>query len=157
VKVHTLDRLLARHPFFAGLDPDDAGFVARCGINRVVGEGGFLFRAGDQADQFYVVRSGRVAVELYAPGRGPLILDAVGEGAVLDAAWLIPPYRWQFDARAVTSVRVVALDATCLRARCEERPALGYRLMQRTAMIMQQRLEAARVRLLDLYGEPHRG
>jgi CRP-like cAMP-binding protein len=86
-----------------------------------------------------------------------LILDAVGEGAVLDAAWLIPPYRWQFDARAVTSVRVVALDATCLRARCEERPALGYRLMQRTAMIMQQRLEAARVRLLDLYGEPHRG
>jgi CRP-like cAMP-binding protein len=154
MKVHTLDRLLVRHPFFAGLDPDDAGFVARCGVNRVVGADEFLFRAGDPADQFYVVRSGRVAVELYAPGRGPLILDTVGEGAVLDAAWLIPPYRWQFDARAVTAARLVALDATCLRARCDEHPALGYRLMQRTAVIMQERLEAARVRLLDLYGAP---
>jgi CRP-like cAMP-binding protein len=152
VKVHTLDRLLAQHPFFAGLDPEDARFVAGCGVNRLVGADEFLFRAGDRADQFYVVRSGRVAVELYAPGRGPLILDTVGEGAVLDAAWLIPPFRWQFDARAVTPVRFVALDATCLRARCDEHPALGYRLMQRTAVIMQARLEAARVRLLDLYG-----
>jgi CRP/FNR family transcriptional regulator, cyclic AMP receptor protein len=157
VKMHTLDQLLAQHPFFAGLDPDDAGFVARCGVNRVVGVDQFLFRAGDRADQFFVVRSGRVAVELYAPGRGPLILDTVGEGAVLDAAWLIPPYRWQFDARAVTTVRLVALDATCLRARCDEYPALGYRLMQRTAVIMQERLAAARVRLLDLYGDPRRG
>jgi CRP/FNR family transcriptional regulator, cyclic AMP receptor protein len=156
VKVYTLDRLLARHPFFAGLDPDDARFVAACGVNRVVGAGEFLIRAGDRADQFFIVRSGRVAVELYAPGRGPLILDTVGEGAVLDAAWLVPPHLWQFDARAVTPVRVVALDATCLRARCEEHPELGYRLMQRTAVIMQERLEAARVRLLDLYGA-HRG
>jgi CRP-like cAMP-binding protein len=152
MKVHTLDRLLAQHPFFADLEPDDAGFVAACGTNRVVGTDEFLFRAGDPADQFFVVRAGRVALELYAPGRGPLILDTVSAGAVLDAAWLIPPYRWQFDARAVTTTRLIALDATCLRARCEEHPALGYRLMQRTAVIMQERLEAARVRLLDLYG-----
>jgi CRP-like cAMP-binding protein len=152
MKVHTLDRLLARHPFFAGLDPEDARFVAACAVNRVVGAGDFLFRAGDRADHFFIVRSGRVTVELYAPGRGPLVLDTAGEGAVLDAAWLVPPYRWPFDARAVTAVRVVALDAVCLRARCEENPALGYRLMVRTAGIMQERLDAARVRLLDLYG-----
>jgi CRP/FNR family transcriptional regulator, cyclic AMP receptor protein len=156
VKVYTIDRLLAQHPFFAGLEPDDARFVAACGFNRVVDAGEFVFRAGDPADQFFVVRSGRVAVELYAPGRGPLILDTVGEGAVLDAAWLVPPYRWQFDARAITVVRLVALDATCVRARCEEHPEMGYRLMRHTAVIMQERLESARVRLLDLYGA-HRG
>jgi len=152
VKVLPIDQLLARHPFFADLAPDDARFVAGCGVNRVVGADDFVFRAGDQADQFFVVRSGQVAVELYAPGRGPLILETVGAGAVLDPAWLVPPHRWQFDARAVTVVRLVALDAACLRARCEEHPALGYRLMQRTAVILQGRLEAARVRLLDLYG-----
>lgn len=155
MKLHTLDRVLADHPFFAGLEPDDARFVAACGVNRVLRPDEFLFRAGDRADQFFVVRSGRVAVELFAPGRGPLILATADAGAVLDAAWLIPPYRWQFDARAVTAVRCVALDATCLRARCEEHPALGYRLMQRTAAILQERMEAARIRLLDLYGAHH--
>jgi CRP-like cAMP-binding protein len=152
MKVHTIDQLLARHPFFADLDPEDARFVAACGVNRVVRTDEFVFRAGDPADQFFVVRSGHVAVELYAPGKGPLILETVGAGAVLDPAWLVPPHRWQFDARAMTPIRLVALDAGCLRARCEERPALGYRLLQRTAVIMQERLDAARVRLLDLYG-----
>ena len=51
-----------------------------------------------------------------------------------------------------SDVSVVAFDASCLRGKCDEDPALGYALMQRVAQVMYRRLQAARVRLLDLYG-----
>ena len=95
---------------------------------------------------------GRIALELFSPGSGPHVLDSAGEGEVLDWPWLIPPYRWFFDARAVEPTSVVALDSACLRGKCEADPRLGYDLMQRVAQVMSQRLQATRVRLLDLYG-----
>ena len=49
----------------------------------------------------------------------------------------------------------IALDGACLRGKCEDDPALGYRLMQRVVQVMSARLQAARVRLLDLYGVSH--
>jgi CRP/FNR family transcriptional regulator, cyclic AMP receptor protein len=70
-------------------------------------------------------------------------------------SWLVPPYRWVFDARAVAPTSAMAFDAVCLRGKCDADPALGFDLMQRVARVMYERLQAARVRLLDLYGAPH--
>jgi CRP/FNR family cyclic AMP-dependent transcriptional regulator len=66
----------------------------------------------------------------------------------------VPPYRWAFDARAVEPTAAVALDGACLRGKCDEDPALGYALLQRFSLVMVERLQAARVRLLDVYGAP---
>ena len=45
----------------------------------------------------------------------------------------------------------------CLRGKCEADAELGYQLLKRVTAVMYQRLESARVRLLDLYGpEPAR-
>ena len=52
------------------------------------------------------------------------------------------------------STSVVSLDSACLRGKCEADPRLGYELVQRVAQVMYHRLEATRVRLLDLYGSP---
>jgi CRP-like cAMP-binding protein len=70
---------------------------------------------------------------------------------------LVPPYRWFFDARAVTDVSAVSVDAGCLRAWSEADPALGYGLMQRVAQVMYHRLQSSRLRMLDLYGAGHGG
>ena len=85
------------------------------------------------------------------------VVDTVDEGEVVGWSWLVPPYRWFFDARAVEEVSAVSVDAACLRAKCDQDPALGYALMQRVARVMYQRLQSARVRLLDLYGADHAG
>ena len=116
-------------------------------------EGEELFHQGDKADRFFVLRSGRVALEIFVPQRGALPLDVVGEGEVLGVSWLIPPYRWFFDARAKDSVSAVSLDGKCLRQKCEEDPRLGYELMKRFATVMSDRLQATRVRLIDIYSE----
>ena len=44
------------------------------------------------------------------------------------------------------------LDGACLRGKCETDAELGYQLLKRVTTVMYQRLESARVRLLDLYG-----
>jgi hypothetical protein len=93
-----------------------------------------------------------VALETFVPGRGPLVIDTVGPGQLLGASWLVPPYRWMFDGRTVEAVRAVALDGACIRAKCEDDTGLGFELMKRVAVVIQSRLQSARLRLLDLYG-----
>jgi len=152
---HTIADLLGETEFLSGLDPATVSFIAGCGQNVHFDTGDYLFRESEQADRFYVVREGRVALETFAPGRGVLVIDSVGPSQLLGVSWLVPPYRWMFDARAVEPVRAVALDGTCIRAKCDGDPALGYELMKRVAVVIQSRLQSARVRLLDLYGAGH--
>jgi CRP-like cAMP-binding protein len=150
--VRTIEQYLPQHPFFAGLDDDTIRFISGCAQNEHVRAGKHLFKEGKPADSFYVVRHGRVSLEAAAPGRGPIIIDMLGDGDVVGWSWLVPPYRWMFDARAVEETSVVALDGACLRSKCDDDPRLGYLLMQRVSHVMVERLTSAHVRLLDLYG-----
>ena len=149
--VETLDVLLREHPFFSGLDEPYIEFIAGCGRNVVFEPGAYLFREGDDADQVFIVRRGRVALEINVPGRGAVVLDSSEAGEVIGFSWLFPPYRWQFDGRALELVRAVALDGVCLRGKCEEDPKLGYELMKRFASILLRRMQSARLRLIDMY------
>ena len=81
-------------------------------------------------------------------------LDTLHAGDVLGWAWLFPPYRWHFDADALDEVHAVVFDAVCLRGKCADDPRLGFDLAQRVAGILGDRLHAARLRLLDVYGAP---
>jgi CRP/FNR family cyclic AMP-dependent transcriptional regulator len=92
-----------------------------------------------------------VAVEIFAPQKGPITIETVVEGDVLGWSWLVPPYNWRFDARAMEMTRAVALDGVCLRNKCETDHDLGYELMKRFANIIDRRLQATRLQLLDIY------
>jgi CRP/FNR family cyclic AMP-dependent transcriptional regulator len=144
--------LLAEHPFFRDLPAADLGLIAGCGRNAHFAAGDGLFEEGGEADAFFVIRHGRVALSVHSPPRGEITIATVGDGDVLGWSWLFPPYRWHFDARATTDTSAVALDGACLRGKCEEDTALGYRLMKRFAGLIQQRLQQTRLQLLDVYG-----
>ncbi len=148
----TIDELLVRHSFFAGLDPRVIELIAGCGLNEKFSAAGYLAREGQEADKFYLIRHGTVALELRAPGQGPLTIETLQEGDILGWSWLFSPHRWQFDAKALTLVRATAFDGVCLREKCEEDHDLGYEFMKRFAGIMIARLQATRLQLLDLYG-----
>jgi len=149
--MQTLEPLLAEHPFLKGLEPRYLKLIVGCASNVLFKAGQFLFHEGEEADQFYIIRQGKVAVEIRAPERGSITVQTVGEGDVLGWSWLIPPYRWRFDARAIELTRAVALDGKCLRAKSEEDHSLGYELLKRFSNIIVERLDATRLQLLDLY------
>ena len=152
--MRTIDELLHEQPFFAGLDESVIRLVAGCAVNVHFRPGEFLFRQGDSAEKFYIIRHGSVALEVHSPAKGAVVMDTADDGEVVGFSWLVPPFRYLFDARAVQETSAVSFDGTCLRGKCDDDPRIGYQLMQRTAHVMYDRMHAARVRLLDLYGTP---
>jgi CRP-like cAMP-binding protein len=90
--------------------------------------GELLLTEGEAANTLFLLRRGRIAIEIHAPGRGPIVVETVGPGATVGWSWLFPPYRWQFDARAIDSVGVIAIDGACLRAKADADDALGHQL-----------------------------
>jgi CRP-like cAMP-binding protein len=147
-----LESLLATVPFFEGLTAREVETIAGCARNVRFAAGTTLFREGDAADTFYLVRHGMVAVETFVPTRGALMIETIEAGEVIGWSWLFEPYRWHFDARALTTVRATAFDGACLRNKCESDTSLGYALMSRFAQVLVERLQWTRLRLLDLYG-----
>ncbi len=145
--------LLTKSAVFQGMDPDQLAFVAGCGWRVHITAGDTVFKLGEPADRFFVLESGRVALEVRGAHARALRVTTVGAGEVLGWSWLFPPYTWQFDARAVDEVQAVAFDGACLRAKLEDDPTFGYDLMKRFGAVVLERLHAARLQLVDLYAE----
>jgi CRP/FNR family transcriptional regulator, cyclic AMP receptor protein len=147
-----LKTTLAKHPFFKGLDQSYLDLIIGCASNMHFDSGEFILREGEEANQFYIIRQGRVALEaVLAPGREPIIIQIIREGDVLGWSWLFPPHRCHFDARAVAPTEAIALDGKYLRTKCEKDHDLGYELLKRFAQIMEQRLRAVRSQNPDMY------
>jgi len=149
--METLERIIGEHPFFADLDSEFTNLMVGCASNVRFKKGDYIFREGDPANTFYLVRKGKVAVEIFAPQREPIIVATLEEGEILGWSWLLSPYQWKHQARAVEDVRALALDGKCLREKCEQNHDLGYEILKRFARIIEQRLEATRLQLLDVY------
>ena len=146
-----LERIVREHPFFAGMSAEQTAVVSGCAKNVRFEAGDYLFHEGDVADQLYLLRSGRVALQIPAEG-GAVTIQTVGESDIVGASWLVPPYRWGLDAKAQELTRAIALDAVCLRGKCEDDHSLGYEMMKRFMPILIQRLKAARLQILDAGG-----
>jgi len=149
--METLEPILMEHPFLKGMDRAHLDLIVGCASNVRYDAEAMLFREGDEAVEFYVIRSGKVAIEMHIPGRGPVEIQTLSDGDILGWSWLFPPYRWHFDARAVELTRAIALDGKCLRTKCEADHNLGYELLKRFSNILEQRLQAMRLQLLDMY------
>ena len=148
--------LLRDVPVFHGLAPEQLELIAGCARERPLRPGHRPLPRGRPADTFYLVRHGTVALETFVPARGPAMIETLEAGEVVGWSWLFPPYRWHFDARALTPLRATAFDGACLRGKCEADPALGYELMSRFAQVLIERLQWTRLRLLDVYGDGDR-
>jgi CRP-like cAMP-binding protein len=146
-----LERIVREHPFFSGMKEEFLELISGCARNVRFEAGQYMFHEGQPADQFYLLRSGRVALQISAPER-TLTVQTVGEDEIVGASWLVAPYRWGFDAKALELTRAIAMDAACLRGKCEGDHDLGYEMMKRFMPILIQRLHATRLQILDVYG-----
>ena len=152
METEDLERYIREHPFFAGLDEGFRTLVCGCAKNVRFEAGQYLFHEGESADHLYLLRHGRVSLEVTTPGRGAISFLTLTAGDIVGISWLIPPFRWAFDAKAVELTRAVAMDATCLRQKCEDDHHLGYDLMKRIVPVLISRLHGAQMQMLDVFG-----
>ncbi len=150
--IEGLERILEEHPFFAALEPAHIQLLAGCARNHRFAAGQYLFHEGDPANEFFLIRHGKVALEIAAPGKEPIVFETLVDGEIAGASWLVPPYRCMFDARALGLTRTIGIDAACLRGKCDADHHLGYEMMKRFLSVLAKRLDATRLQILDVYG-----
>ena len=123
--LQTIEEFLPEHPFFAGLGEDAIALVAGCAVNAHFRPGEYLFREGEPADTFYVIRHGRVSLEVHARRSARRGGQRATPTTWSGWSWLVPPYRWLFDARATEET--APSPSTGLPAR-QVRGGPGHRL-----------------------------
>jgi CRP-like cAMP-binding protein len=146
-----LHRVLDAHQFLRGLSEEHTRVIVSCVKNVRFREGDFLLHEGQAADVFYLLRTGRVGLEIHVPGRGATQMESLGPGDVLGLSWLVPPHRAHVDARALEPVVTLAFDGACLRGKMDADPTLGYALTRRVLAEAYKRLERVRLARVDLY------
>jgi CRP/FNR family cyclic AMP-dependent transcriptional regulator len=147
-----LTESLHKHPFLSDMDANMIKTLTSCASNVVFQEGALLFHEGEDAKLFYLIRSGRVGLEIQAGERGAIRIQTIGPGEVLGWSWLISPYKWHFDAIALEQIHAFSIDASCLRTKCETDHHFGYEMLRRFSAVLERRLDATRLQLLDMYG-----
>ncbi|HEY5596434.1 MAG TPA: cyclic nucleotide-binding domain-containing protein [Candidatus Bipolaricaulota bacterium] len=150
--MENVERLLTEHPFFQGLDPRYLKEIAGCAREQTFKAGEFVFREGEMSSQFWLIRHGKVSLEIFVPGRGPITFSTLGAGDVMGWSWTVAPFTKQYDGRALELIRTLTFDAMCIRTKCDEEPKLGYELYKRFSQVIGKRLQATRMQLLDFYG-----
>ncbi|GGV40845.1 hypothetical protein GCM10010182_76840 [Actinomadura cremea] len=145
---------LARERFFASVSGRHRAELAATARTLAVPDGHRFFEEGDTAEWFWLVRSGMVALDLQVPGRGAVVVETLPAGSIVGWSWLFPPHRWRFGAVAVEPVTAYRFEGRRVRELCADDPALGYDLTLLFGAVMLDRLEATRVRVLDLYAHP---
>lgn len=151
--MEALEEVVAKVALFQGMKREHIGLLSGCATEVRYEAGDYPSRAGAHSDRFWVVRDGRLALELWAPGRGSITIAIMTPGDVVGFSWLVPPYQTQFDVHAVAPTRALLFDGRALRERCERDPELGYQLMSRFGGLMVERILVLTMQLLDIHGD----
>jgi CRP-like cAMP-binding protein len=142
------------HPFLAGLSAGHRAKLARHAAAASFAAGARIFGEGETAHAFWLIETGAVALDIQVPGRGDVIVETLPAGTVLGWSWLYPPYRWSFGARAQEQTEAIAFDAAAVRGQLDLDTAFGYAVLNSFTPVIVERLQATRVRVLDLYAAP---
>lgn len=143
--------LLAGFPVLGQLPTGALAQIAAAAGTVTFAAGERVFREGEQAEGCWLLHDGRVALDVFIPGRGLVVVQTLGAGDVLGWSWLVPPYRWHLGATATERTRATALDTAQLRTLAGQDPVFGHALATTLFAAMLERLQATRLRLLDLY------
>lgn len=147
-----ITQLLIEKSFLRGIDLKDLGRIVEISRSAEYSEGDLIFREGDAAKDLYVILSGIVSLEFCAAGVGCRQLMTLTIGDLLSWSSVLNRAKMTVTARAITPVQVLAIDGRQLLTACEHDAMFGFQFMQRVAEVMGQRLTAARMQLIDVYG-----
>lgn len=142
---------LAAQPFLRGMPSGQLECLAETASDIVMPARYRIFEDGGYATGFWLIRSGPVALDLQVPGQGLVVIGTLGMGDILGWSWLFPPYRWALGAVTLGPSEAFEFDGPAVRARLDADPKLGYEMTRRFLAVAANRLQATRLRLLDLY------
>ena len=139
-----IEARVSDHPFLRSLTPEHLEIATKNATDAEYEPDQILFREGEPANRFFLIESGRVAIEWRSPEGRTLRVQTLGAGEVVGWSWMFPPFCWHFQARAVEPTHMLVLDGAHLLVTAEDDPKFGYDLMRRISQILIDRLQASR-------------
>jgi CRP/FNR family transcriptional regulator, cyclic AMP receptor protein len=140
--------VLKGHPFLKGASEQFLNELEEFSGEATFEAGDIILAEGGYADKCFLIRQGRVQLEVRANGKPAVVLQTLGPGDILGWSWMYPPFQWHFCARATERCEMIELNAASLLIRAEENPVFGYELMKRISMQLIHRLHAFRDRFV---------
>lgn len=130
---------------FDGLSTGQMDAVVACARVRQFAANAVVFEESSQSTDMYVLLSGRVCVEIDAPGQGGdghehLQLAVLRDPEVFGEIAFLEGRRRSARIVALDDVSLVCLDGPRLHALFDEQPRLGYQVVTNLARILSQRV-----------------
>lgn len=150
---HQIKFILQETRFASDLPPAILEQLAAQSSLLTAEAGTVVFREGTPNLNLYIVRSGRLALEMNVPGRGPVRILTVGPGEMAGWSALLTGGKMTATSIAVEDSELVVAPADNLRMLSETNHDFGFHLMQQVAGALSKRLVATRLQLLDLFAE----
>lgn len=150
IKSKDVVETLKEHAFLAGFRPEHIDRLAAMANEVHFDRDQIIFRENDESSFFYLIITGKVALEITALGK-TLRIQTLRDGEELGWSSVLVTRGKRFQARALASVHALAFDGARLREACDEDCSFGYALMRRLLSVVAGRLQAFRMQLLDVY------
>ncbi|MBK9243336.1 MAG: cyclic nucleotide-binding domain-containing protein [Burkholderiales bacterium] len=145
-----LQPLLAQHPFSKDFRPQQIERLAAQARRATFEPEQVVFRSGDDSTDFFLIVSGRLALEM-AVGKKVLRIQTLSDGDEFGFSSLITGRPTTFQARALQRIEALAFDGNRLLESCQADPQFGFSLMRKLLLIVSERLDATRLQLMDTY------
>jgi CRP/FNR family transcriptional regulator, cyclic AMP receptor protein len=151
IQIEPLCTRVAFHPFLVGMNHTQLTLLTDCAVARLFNANQMILHEREFANGFYLIETGKVALESEAGFGESIPIQIAGAGDLLGWSWMFPPYVWQFTARAIEPTSALFFYAAILREYCERDHSLGYELLKRISAVVVTRLQAAHNQMLSLY------
>lgn len=139
--------------FSAVFPPEVLDDLAAASTIQQVSAGTVVFRESGANDNLYLLRSGRLALEMNVPGRGAVRILTIGPGEMVGWSALLGQGKMTASAVAVEDAELVVAPADSLRELCKANDEFGHQMMRQMADALSKRLVATRLQLLDLFAD----
>jgi len=149
--------VLRRFPLFAGQSFYMIDEIAMISKEVVISANEWLFHENDDANYFYLILEGEIALTLYLHSKGVgkhlKTTSALTKGQIFGWSSLVPPHHYKMGARAERDTTLLQIDGKALSQLFDDNPEYGYPFMKKIAEEISDRLEYKIIQVLSLVME----
>lgn len=147
----TLATDIRKLKMFAELTNEECEALSTTAERRELPDDTLVFREGDTTREFYVVESGRVAIEVELHQGRRLQVTSIEPGQGFGWSGLLPEEVMTATARTTEPTTVIAFDVAQIDPLIKLDYHLGYVLLRAMVGMMSQRIRQTRMQLAQCY------
>jgi len=143
---------IKRIEFFADLTEGEIKALQEICKEEEYHAGDFVFHEDDQAEYLYVLKKGKVSIDIKVTGGQYLSVLTISRFAE-PFGWsaLVTPFRFTASARCIDDSTIIVIDGKRLMELIEGDYRMGFLIMRRLAKLISERVRETRLQLIHTF------